>query len=330
PYTRVLFHADGFTSSRCTLPCVLFGQQLSWRGVWDEAAPELLPCRAVLCCCPRIAFVLPHSSGTACAPGPCPTPVPQFPLCWAELCTCSTLVLSCAEQQQLWGSHVAAVTAAVSPAGQPAGHVGRALCILISFFLRYFWAVFLLPPSRAELESGKYVLTVGAGDCPVWWPPWGQPGGQLCPLVHPSPLLEWGGYDGAAPGWWHRRAAWHTQGGGDALLLVCPQVVLLPSIPTFPSPAQKLIFNRVNGKRPQVLLSQTSVPEESYTAAHEENVRFIYEAWQEVEQQLDGGQRGESARGPVQYVEKTPNPKLEDFVPIDLEEWWAQQFLAKV
>lgn len=33
-------------------------------------------------------------------------------------------------------------------------------------------------------------------------------------------------------------------------------------------------------------------------------------AWQEVEQQLDGGQRGESARGPVQYVEKTPNPRL--------------------
>uniref|UniRef100_A0A669PL86 MAPK regulated corepressor interacting protein 2 n=1 Tax=Phasianus colchicus TaxID=9054 RepID=A0A669PL86_PHACC len=86
----------------------------------------------------------------------------------------------------------------------------------------------------------------------------------------------------------------------------------------------------VNGKRPQVLLSQTSVPQESYTAAHEENVRFIYEAWQEVEQQLDGGQRGESARGPVQYVEKTPDPKLKDFVPIDLEDWWAQRFLATV
>uniref|UniRef100_A0A8C9EXK1 MAPK regulated corepressor interacting protein 2 n=1 Tax=Pavo cristatus TaxID=9049 RepID=A0A8C9EXK1_PAVCR len=66
----------------------------------------------------------------------------------------------------------------------------------------------------------------------------------------------------------------------------------------------------VNGKRPQVLLPHTSVPEESYTAAHEENVRFVYEAWQEVEQQLDRGQRGESARGPVQYVEKTPNPRL--------------------
>uniref|UniRef100_A0A8C2U3Q4 MAPK regulated corepressor interacting protein 2 n=1 Tax=Coturnix japonica TaxID=93934 RepID=A0A8C2U3Q4_COTJA len=125
-------------------------------------------------------------------------------------------------------------------------------------------------------------------------------------------------------------AAWCTQGGRAAPLLVCPQVALLPSIPSFPSPAQKLIFNRVNGKRPQVLLPHNSVPEESYTAAHEENVRFVYEAWQEVEQQLDGGQRGESTRGPVQYVEKTPNPRLKNFVPIDLEEWWAQQFLAKI
>uniref|UniRef100_A0A8C3Y8L7 Uncharacterized protein n=1 Tax=Catharus ustulatus TaxID=91951 RepID=A0A8C3Y8L7_CATUS len=35
---------------------------------------------------------------------------------------------------------------------------------------------------------------------------------------------------------------------------------------------------------------------ECYTLAHEENVRFVYE----------------------------------DFVPIDLEDWWAQQFLAKI
>ncbi|XP_040446855.1 MAPK regulated corepressor interacting protein 2 isoform X2 [Falco naumanni] len=97
------------------------------------------------------------------------------------------------------------------------------------------------------------------------------------------------------------------------------------------SPAQKLVFNRVNGKRPQVLPQQVSAPEECYTLAHEENVRFVYEAWQQVEQQLDGSRSGESACGPVQYVEKTPNPELmKNFVPIDLEEWWAQQFLAKI
>ncbi|XP_010147904.1 PREDICTED: protein FAM195A-like, partial [Eurypyga helias] len=75
------------------------------------------------------------------------------------------------------------------------------------------------------------------------------------------------------------------------------------------SPAQKLVFNRVNGKRPQVL-RHVLAPEESYTLAHEENVRFIYEAWQQVEQQLDDSRSGESACGPVQYVEKTPSPGL--------------------
>uniref|UniRef100_A0A8B9Q4Q7 MAPK regulated corepressor interacting protein 2 n=1 Tax=Apteryx owenii TaxID=8824 RepID=A0A8B9Q4Q7_APTOW len=94
--------------------------------------------------------------------------------------------------------------------------------------------------------------------------------------------------------------------------------------------SQKLVFNRVNGKRPQVLPQHVSAPEECYTLAHEENVRFVYEAWQQVEQQLDDSQRGENVCGPVQYVEKTPNPGLKNFVPIDLEEWWAQQFLAKI
>ncbi|NXL99682.1 MCRI2 protein, partial [Tyrannus savana] len=103
-----------------------------------------------------------------------------------------------------------------------------------------------------------------------------------------------------------------------------------PLLACLHSPTQKLVFNRVNGKRPQVLLHQVSAPEECYTLAHEENVRFIYEAWQQVEQQLDGSRSGDSACGPVQYVEKTPNPGLKNFVPIDLEEWWAQQFLAKI
>ncbi|XP_053133145.1 MAPK regulated corepressor interacting protein 2 [Hemicordylus capensis] len=96
------------------------------------------------------------------------------------------------------------------------------------------------------------------------------------------------------------------------------------------SPAPKLVFNRVNGKRPPVMTQHTGATEESYTLAHEENVRFVYEAWQEVEQQLDGSRQGESGPGPVQYTEKAPTPELTNFVPIDLEEWWAQQFWAKI
>ncbi|XP_062999364.1 MAPK regulated corepressor interacting protein 2 [Elgaria multicarinata webbii] len=96
------------------------------------------------------------------------------------------------------------------------------------------------------------------------------------------------------------------------------------------SSAPKLVFNRVNGKRPALMIQPTSATEESYTLAHEENVRFVYEAWQQVERQLDGSRQGDSGSGPVEYTEKTPSPELKDFVPIDLEDWWAQQFLANI
>ncbi|NXX83504.1 MCRI2 protein, partial [Urocolius indicus] len=106
-----------------------------------------------------------------------------------------------------------------------------------------------------------------------------------------------------------------------------PHLLLSLSPPpvSLPSPAQKLVFNRVNGRR--ALAPSLGAAEERYTSAHEENVRFIYEAWQQVEQQLDGSRSEDSTCGPVQYVEKTPSPVLNNFVPIDLEEWWAQQFL---
>ncbi|XP_060642194.1 MAPK regulated corepressor interacting protein 2 [Anolis sagrei] len=94
--------------------------------------------------------------------------------------------------------------------------------------------------------------------------------------------------------------------------------------------APKIVFNRINGKKPALTIQPTSNVEESYTVAHEENVRFVYEAWQQVEQQLDDSRQGNSGPGPVQYAEKAPSPELKDFVPIDLEDWWAQQFLAKI
>uniref|UniRef100_A0A6I8N5J1 MAPK regulated corepressor interacting protein 2 n=1 Tax=Ornithorhynchus anatinus TaxID=9258 RepID=A0A6I8N5J1_ORNAN len=73
-------------------------------------------------------------------------------------------------------------------------------------------------------------------------------------------------------------------------------------------PAPKLVFNRVNGKRPLTVPQPAEGVEEGYALAHEENVRFVNEAWQQVQQQLDGHQQGQS--GPVQYEEKTPDPGL--------------------
>ncbi|XP_051877587.1 MAPK regulated corepressor interacting protein 2 isoform X2 [Pristis pectinata] len=98
------------------------------------------------------------------------------------------------------------------------------------------------------------------------------------------------------------------------------------------SPAPKLVFNRVNGKRyptPGIMEAR----EEEHTPAHEENVRFVYEAWQQVEEELGASRRPENNQSPcgtVEYVEKTPCQNLNNFVPIDLEEWWAKQFLANI
>ncbi|XP_044791901.1 MAPK regulated corepressor interacting protein 2 isoform X4 [Capricornis sumatraensis] len=62
------------------------------------------------------------------------------------------------------------------------------------------------------------------------------------------------------------------------------------------SPGPRLVFNRVNGRRPPATSPSLEGTQEPYTLAHEENVRFV----------------------------------SEDFVPIDLDEWWAQQFLARI
>lgn len=48
-------------------------------------------------------------------------------------------------------------------------------------------------------------------------------------------------------------------------------------------PAPKIVFNRLNGKKyqhPAPALQADSQQEESFTAAHEENVNFVYEGTQ--------------------------------------------------
>lgn len=103
---------------------------------------------------------------------------------------------------------------------------------------------------------------------------------------------------------------------------------------TTSSPAPKLVFNGLNKKKLHTQTTpQADAQPEGFTPSHEENVKFVYEAWQEVEQQLgDAVAAGDpgAGLGPVQYSEKTPNPQLKNFVPIDLEEWWAQRFLANI
>lgn len=94
-------------------------------------------------------------------------------------------------------------------------------------------------------------------------------------------------------------------------------------------PAPKIVFNRPNGKKyhhPAPPLPPDTQHEENFTAAHEENVKFVHEAWQEVVQQSSG-----VTQRAVHYTETPlPSPHMDNFVPIDLDEWWAQRFLANI
>ncbi|XP_074870467.1 mapk-regulated corepressor-interacting protein 1 [Carettochelys insculpta] len=81
------------------------------------------------------------------------------------------------------------------------------------------------------------------------------------------------------------------------------------------SPVSRVVYNGKRNSSPR----SPSNSSEIFTPAHEENVRFIYEAWQCVERDLHN-QKG-SERGLVEeYVEKMPNPSLKAFKPVDLSD----------
>lgn len=82
------------------------------------------------------------------------------------------------------------------------------------------------------------------------------------------------------------------------------------------SPVSRVVFN---GKRPT---SSTRSPSSSeiFTPAHEENVRFIYEAWQCVERDLRNQVSGVDRGLVEEYVEKQPSNNLKSFKPVDLND----------
>uniref|UniRef100_A0A7N8Y1V2 MAPK regulated corepressor interacting protein 2-like n=1 Tax=Mastacembelus armatus TaxID=205130 RepID=A0A7N8Y1V2_9TELE len=94
------------------------------------------------------------------------------------------------------------------------------------------------------------------------------------------------------------------------LLLTCFTFSLQP----LSLPATKIVFNRLNGKKyhhAAPALPADNQQEESFTPAHEENIKFVYEAWQEVvQQEQELSQRPEEAQGPVHYKESTPSPHM--------------------
>ncbi|XP_023153302.1 MAPK regulated corepressor interacting protein 2-like [Amphiprion ocellaris] len=107
-------------------------------------------------------------------------------------------------------------------------------------------------------------------------------------------------------------------------------------------PAPKIVFTRLSGKKTLQLASARPAdqqPDEGVSTAHQENVNFVYEVWQEVQQQDQGPDQGPNQgpdQGPagaqrvIHYKESSPSPHVDTFVPIDLDEWWAQRFLANI
>uniref|UniRef100_A0A674H428 MAPK regulated corepressor interacting protein 1 n=4 Tax=Neoaves TaxID=3078114 RepID=A0A674H428_TAEGU len=151
---------------------------------------------------------------------------------------------------------------------------------------------------RAQVRGARCPATGGGrrAACP-------GPAPRLPPAAPPSPfrprrapLTTWPGEPRPAPGPARPRAR-----------------LSFPPRSACSSPVSRVVYNGKRSGGPR----SPGAGSEIFTPAHEENVRFIYEAWQCVERDLRS-QMG-SERGLVEeYVEKMPNPSLKAFKPVDL------------
>ncbi|KAJ6660403.1 hypothetical protein lerEdw1_017826 [Lerista edwardsae] len=113
----------------------------------------------------------------------------------------------------------------------------------------------------------------------------------------------------------HASSAW-ARAGQEAAMTRSVSFSSLTEVFTSSSPVSRVVYNGKRNSSPR----SPSNSSEIFTPAHEENVRFIYEAWQCVERdlrsQMAGGERGLVE----EYVEKIPNPSLKAFKPVDLSD----------
>ncbi|XP_045211505.1 MAPK regulated corepressor interacting protein 2-like [Mercenaria mercenaria] len=83
-----------------------------------------------------------------------------------------------------------------------------------------------------------------------------------------------------------------------------------------------------NGNRTRYPMRQNSNPQQpQYSAQHEEMVRYLSDTWNRVNHELERNQR---EGGPIVYREKNPNPRLNDFKPFDLEQFWGDRYMQQV
>merc|ERR1711976_34363 len=97
----------------------------------------------------------------------------------------------------------------------------------------------------------------------------------------------------------------------------------------------KAVFNgrrhySPRGGQPTSLNSGNMLAQEAMTPQHEENVRYIYDAWMRIQHEMQYSHRqGREALGPVYYQEKDPVTN-NDFEPVDLDQWLADRMYEKI
>ncbi|ESO87651.1 hypothetical protein LOTGIDRAFT_194079 [Lottia gigantea] len=74
----------------------------------------------------------------------------------------------------------------------------------------------------------------------------------------------------------------------------------------------------------------TREPVEFESQQHEEICTYFSESWKKVFKECENSKRKDQESGPLWYKEKTPNPKLLNFKPFDLDDWYWQRYLKKV
>ncbi|XP_061191281.1 mapk-regulated corepressor-interacting protein 1-like [Saccostrea echinata] len=94
-----------------------------------------------------------------------------------------------------------------------------------------------------------------------------------------------------------------------------------------PKPTFNYNQHHVNGKR-GFSRSNSSSSAEAMTPQHEEIVRYLYDAWVKVNNELEACSRNQREGGPIVYRDKNPNnPTLVNFKPFDLESYWGDRQL---
>ncbi|XP_035695115.1 MAPK regulated corepressor interacting protein 2-like [Branchiostoma floridae] len=87
------------------------------------------------------------------------------------------------------------------------------------------------------------------------------------------------------------------------------------------------VFTPVNGKKKERTVSP--VHQQDQTPEHQYNIRYLYDIWRRVEREEQEDR--DKNHGTKYYVEsEKSNPALENFVPFDLEQFWANKFLQSV